>query len=294
MADMDMQLLKKTIASVMAELGEDGSMIPVEVSGRHVHLSSEAAEKLFGGPLTPVRELSQPGQFLCKERVRLIGPRGMLENIAVLGPVRSESQVEVSLTDARELGVNLPVRPSGDVSGTPGIMIASESACLELRQGLIAAQRHIHMTPADAVRFKVADKDVVNVRAGSGRPVVFEDVLVRVSDSYRLAMHIDFDEGNACGWAPGDNGRIIVGQTAPKSLFTLYESGEKNLKGFKLKRFEDAERTDAGLAKKLVTERDVINAVKAGISILRVSDSAIVTPLAADFARERGVQIETF
>ena len=284
MAEMDLQFLKNTIATVMAELGENPDMIPVEVSGRHVHLSSEAAEKLFGGPLTPVRGLSQPGQFLCKERVRLIGPRGVLENIAVLGPVRSESQVEVSLTDARELGVDLPVRQSGDLSGTPGIIIASESACLELNHGLIVALRHIHMTPADADRFKVADKDVVSVRAGSGRTIIFEDVLVRVSNSYRLAMHIDFDEGNACGWTPG-----TVGQVLDSALQKMNHKKPDQLQDS----FKAVEKRAVIISKKLIAEKDIIDAIKGGASVLRLPVSAILTPLAADTARERGVQIET-
>ncbi len=206
---MDTQIVKKIIEDVVAELGEADNTMPVEVSGRHVHLSSEDAEKLFGGPLTNVRELSQPGQFLCKERVRLIGPKGLLEKVAVLGPARDETQVEVSLTDARLLGAKAPVRQSGDISGTPGVLIASERGIVELKEGLIVPGRHIHMTPEDASSLNVADKEMVSVRVGRVRSVVFEDVLVRVSNSYRLSMHIDFDEGNACSWTPESSGRII-------------------------------------------------------------------------------------
>jgi putative phosphotransacetylase len=282
---MDIQLLKQTIESVLAELVENGNSIPVEVSGRHVHLGAADAEKLFGAPLTPVRELSQPGQFLCKERVRLIGPRGMLENIAVLGPVRNETQVEVSLTDARELGVNAAVRQSGDTAGTAGIMIASDSACVESKQGVIAAQRHIHMTTADAVKLKVSDKDIVSVRVESERSLVFDQVLVRVSDSFRLAMHIDFDEGNACGWTAGTVGRIVDleqqkgRQPAPERL----QGG-----------FKSVGTSAVTLSKKLVTEKDVIETFRAGITVLRVPVSAIMTPLAVDSAREHRVKIETF
>ena len=187
-------------------------LIPVELSARHAHLSEEHALELFGAPLTPARELSQPGQFLCKERVRLIGPRGVMDNVAVLGPSRGSSQVEISRTDARILGVDVPVRQSGDVDGTPGIILASETGIVGLEQGLIVAARHIHMSPEDAARFGVSDRDLVNVRLDGERPVVLEDVLVRVSGSFRLALHIDADEGNSSGWNKSVSGRITGGK----------------------------------------------------------------------------------
>lgn len=185
-------------------------IIPVELSARHVHLSEQDALELFGGPLTKVRDLSQPGQFLCKERVRLIGPKGVMDNVAVLGPARSNSQVEVSKTDARMLGVDAPVRESGDVTGTPGIILASQKGIVGLEEGVIVARRHIHMTHADAEKFGVADKDLVSVHIESDRPVVLEDVLIRVSDKFKLAMHIDLDEGNGSGWTKNMTGRIIA------------------------------------------------------------------------------------
>lgn len=174
--------------------------IPVELSARHAHLSEADALALFGAPLTPARELSQPGEFLCKERLRLIGPRGVIDNVAVLGPARKSSQVEISKTDARSLGIDAPVRQSGDVEGTPGVILASETNVVALEKGLIVASRHIHMTPEDARRLCVADKDLVSVRIESERPVILEDVLVRVSPGFKLSMHIDFDEGNGSGW----------------------------------------------------------------------------------------------
>ena len=187
-----------------------GEAVPVEISARHVHLSEGDALALFGGPLTPVRELSQPGQFLCKERVRLIGPKAVMDNVAVLGPARGQSQVEVSRTDARILGAAPPVRQSGDVEGTPGIILASQTGIVGLGQGLIVAMRHIHMSPEDARRFGVADKDLVSVRIEGERPVILEDVLVRVHESFRLALHIDPDEGNSSGWTGGAAGRIVA------------------------------------------------------------------------------------
>ncbi len=187
----------------------NGDAIPVELSARHAHLSEKDALALFGAPLTPARDLSQPGQFLCKERVRLIGPKGVMDNVAVLGPSRSASQVEISKTDARMLGVEAPVRQSGDTAGTPGIILASQTGIVGLEDGLIVALRHIHMTPEDAGRFGLRDNDLVSVRLDGDRPVILEKVLVRVSDKFRLSMHIDSDEGNGSGWKTGVCGRII-------------------------------------------------------------------------------------
>ena len=185
------------------------AVVPVEVSARHVHLSERDAVALFGGPLTPVRELSQPGQFVCEERVRLIGPKGVIDNVAVLGPARPVSQVEISKTDARTLGTEAPVRQSGRTAGTPGIILASQTGIVGLEEGVIVAARHIHMSPADAQCFGVADNDVVCVRLEGERPVVLEEVLVRVDEAFRLAMHIDPDEGNSSGWKKGVSGQII-------------------------------------------------------------------------------------
>ena len=215
-------ILEGIVRNVLAELGQQcpasarsvpvdaGGAVPVELSARHAHLSEQDALALFGGPLTPVRELSQPGQFLCKERVRLIGPKGVMDNVAVLGPSRGKSQVEISKTDARALGVDAPVRQSGDVAGSPGIILASQTDVVGLEEGLIVAARHIHMSPQDAARFGLVDKDMVSVRLDGDRPLVLEDVLVRVNENFRLAMHIDLDEGNGSGWNNGVSGTITT------------------------------------------------------------------------------------
>lgn len=191
---------------------QESAPIPVELSARHVHLSEQDATALFGAPLTHARDLSQPGQFLCKERVRLIGPKGVMDNVAILGPSRGKSQVEISKTDARILGIDAPVRQSGDIAGTPGIILTSQTGIVGLEEGVIVASRHIHMSPEDAARFGVADNDKVCVRLGTERPVILEDVLVRVSDKFKLAMHIDADEGNGSGWKNGVNG-VIIGKS---------------------------------------------------------------------------------
>ena len=209
-------ILEDIVIRVVSQLGPqaaapcpEGEPIPVELSARHVHLSEADALALFGAPLTPARDLSQPGQFLCRERVRIIGPKGVMDNIAVLGPARGSSQVEISRTDARILGVDAPVRQSGDIDGTPGIILASQTGIVGLERGVIVAARHIHMTPADARRMGVQDNERVCVRVGGERPLVLEDVVVRVHENFRLSMHIDFDEGNSAGWSSAVTGTII-------------------------------------------------------------------------------------
>ncbi|RLB73453.1 MAG: cobalamin adenosyltransferase [Deltaproteobacteria bacterium] len=206
---VDNRTVDEIVARVMAKFSAADKTIPVELSAHHVHLSAEDVERLFGQELTPLRELSQPGQFLCQERVQLIGPAGTLDNIAVLGPARGKTQVEISMTDARVLGVNPPIRQSGDTAGSATLQIATARDTLTLEEGLIVAARHLHAHPDDAERLGFKDKDLVSVRVGDLRSIVFESVLVRVNKDYRLAMHIDFDEGNACGWIPEMTGILV-------------------------------------------------------------------------------------
>lgn len=183
--------------------------VELEASGRHVHVTKEQAMRLFGHPLTEKRPLSQPGQYLANERVTVIGPKGRFENVAVLGPARKEAQVELSLTDGKTLGITPPVRPSGDVDGTPGVVVEGPGGRVELTQGVIAAQRHIHMTPESADAMGVRDKQVVRLQVYTARPLIFEDVLVRVSSQFATYAHLDYDEANACGFEKGDLGRIL-------------------------------------------------------------------------------------
>ena len=182
----------------------------LEASGRHVHVTKEQAKILFGHPLTSKRPLSQPGQYLAKERVTVVGPKGEFQNVAVLGPERGEAQVEISLTDGRTLGIAPPVRPSGDIKGSPGVTLVGPEGTVEIAQGVIAAQRHIHITPEDARHMGVKDKQLVKLQVFTSRPVIFEDVLVRVSKDYATFVHLDYDEANACGFQPGDLGRILL------------------------------------------------------------------------------------
>ena len=173
--------------------------IIVETSARHVHLSSADLETLFGAgaTLTHKKDLSQPGQFACEERVKLVGPKKEIANVIILGPVRPATQVELSYTDARTLGVDAPLRESGDLAGTPGLKIVGPAGEVDIAEGVIVAKRHIHMTPEDAAAYGVENGQIVGVKVESGRSAVLGDVVIRVSPKFALAMHIDTDEANA-------------------------------------------------------------------------------------------------
>ena len=184
----------------------------VETSARHVHVSPKDLETLFGAnyQLTKKKDLSQPGQYACVERVDVVGPKKTLTGVSILGPTRSATQVELSLTDARSIGIAAPIRESGDIAGSGACKLVGPCGEVELTEGVIAAKRHIHMTTADAAEMGLADKDVVSVKVeGGDRALTFGDVVVRVSDKYALAMHIDTDESNAACVAPGTMGEII-------------------------------------------------------------------------------------
>ena len=183
--------------------------VELEASGRHVHVTKEQAMTLFGHSLTAKRPLSQPGQYLANERLTVIGPKGEFKNVAVLGPERKEAQVEISLSDGKTLGLQPPIRLSGNIEGSPGAVLLGPNGRITLSQGVIAAQRHIHMTPEDAARFGVRDKQVVGLQTYTQRPAVFHDTVVRVSKDFATFVHLDYDEANACGFVPGDLGRIL-------------------------------------------------------------------------------------
>jgi acetate kinase len=189
---------------------QDVGPISIEVSAHHVHLSQAHVEALFGAghQLTWESDLSQPGQFACREKVTLIGPKGSVERVRILGPVRKESQVEIAMTEQYKLGIHPPIRESGDLENTPGITLASETGTITIHKGVICALRHIHMTPDDALRYGVKDKSTVRVRVSGDRELIFGDVLVRVNANFRLAMHIDTDEANAAHVQTGAVGTI--------------------------------------------------------------------------------------
>ena len=196
--------IEKLTQAVMARL-----FVPIEASGRHVHVTKAQAQALFGHCLTPERPLSQPGQFLAKERLSIIGPKGEFHNVAVLGPERNEAQIEISLTDGKTLGLTPPIHLSGKTAGTPGAILSGPHGQVKVEQGVMAAQRHIHLSPEEGRSFGVSDKQVVRLQVFSHRPVIFEDVVVRIHPDFRAAVHLDYDEANACGFQKGDFGRIL-------------------------------------------------------------------------------------
>lgn len=185
--------------------------IPIEVSAHHVHLSREDVEALFGPKheLTRQSDLSQPGQFACEERVNLIGPKGRVQQVRVLGPLRKQSQVEISMTEEFRLGIEAPIRPSGDLDGSPGIILEGYEGASEISQGVICALRHIHMGPEDALSFGLRDRDIVTVKVEGERTLIFGDILVRVDPNFRLSMHIDTDEANAAHIITGMGGYLV-------------------------------------------------------------------------------------
>lgn len=262
--------------------------VPAEASGRHVHLSPEDVEKLFGlgHTLTPKRPLSQPNQFLAEERVTLIGPNGTFKNVAVLGPPRGHTQVEVSASDARTLGLQPPVALSGDLSQAGDMLIASKDAFLMAEQSLIIARNHIHMSPEEALAAGVADGDLVDVRMCTDRPVTFNDVVIRSGPAHKLALHIDFDEANACGFQKGCKA-LIIGKKCcgsapipeprlPQEPFTEGEISPG----------------DVVISTRFLSETQVKEAIAAGASSVMVSEKTIVSPLAQDLLSKRGVQLK--
>jgi putative phosphotransacetylase len=185
--------------------------VPVGISARHIHLSPEHIEELFGAGyrLKEFKPLSQPGQFAAEEQVTIEGPKGRFDKVRILGPARGKTQIEISRTDAFQLGVNPPVRESGNIAGTPGLRVRGPAGEIELQEGVIVAARHIHFHTDDAAKWGIKDKQKLRVRLSGERPLIFEDVIARVSDNYALDMHIDTDEGNAAGVKTGDTAVIL-------------------------------------------------------------------------------------
>jgi putative phosphotransacetylase len=205
------QLIREVTLKTLANHNHTKREIPIAVSNRHIHLSKEHVEKLFGKgyQLNKLKDLSQPGQYACKETVILIGPKGKIEKVRVLGPARGETQVEISLYDGYTLGVTPPIRDSGDIEGTPSIRIQGPRGQLIIPKGLICAARHIHMNPEEASSYSVADGERVQVKVPGPRGVTFDNVLVRVSPRYKLEMHIDMDEANAAHIKNGQIGELL-------------------------------------------------------------------------------------
>ncbi|MBI6871937.1 ethanolamine utilization phosphate acetyltransferase EutD [Clostridium aciditolerans] len=203
--------LNYIVNEVVKRLQSEEEGILVEASGRHVHLSKESVEMLFGKgyKLTKKRELSQPGQYLCDEKVMIIGPKGTIQNVSVLGPEREETQIELSKTDAVSIGVKAPVKMSSDIENSGSVIIATQNAAIKLDKGVIVAKRHIHITPEDAKKYGVSNNEEVSVKIIGERGVIFTNVVVRVSDKFETVVHLDYDEANACGFVKGMKATII-------------------------------------------------------------------------------------
>lgn len=216
---MDEAKIKEIVKKVVEAIGQRGNnwrTVPIEASSRHVHLCQADVEQLFGEGhrLTPVRDLSQPEQFLCQERVTLLGPKGLLKNVAILGPERKETQAEISRTDAFALGIEAPLRESGKIDNSAPFYLSVGKKMIRAEKGAIVAKRHVHMTSENALEYGLKDNQIVSVKVFSDRPVIFEDVVTRVNDQFRLHMHIDVDEANACGFYEGMKGQIRVEEGA--------------------------------------------------------------------------------
>ena len=214
MEHIDSNLIKKITVEILKELGnvnKDTGKVSVGVSSRHVHLSPEDVEQLFGKgyELKVLRNLSQPNQFAAEETVDLIGKKGIIEKVRVLGPTRKETQIEIAKTDAVKLGLNPPVKSSGELDGTPGIIIRNGDNCIKIDKGVILAERHIHMTCKDADQYNVSNGEIVRVEVDGSKGGIFNNVAVRVSDSYSLDLHIDTDDANAFALRTGDYVKII-------------------------------------------------------------------------------------
>lgn len=185
--------------------------VPVAMSNRHIHVSKGDLDVLFGKgyELTNVKDLSQPGQYACDEKVDIVGPKNTIKGVRILGPVRPVTQVEISMFDARTLGIEGVVRASGNINGTPGAIIVGPKGQVEIKEGVIVAARHLHLHTDDAPKYGLKDRDIIKVKVGKERSIVFENVVVRVHPDFALDMHIDIEEGNAAGISNGDLGEII-------------------------------------------------------------------------------------
>jgi len=211
--DLIHEVVKEVVSRVAGTTsGQELFSVPIGVSARHLHVSQAHLEELFGRGYTlkNFKDLTQPGQFAAEEQVTLVGPKGVLQKVRILGPCRSKTQVELSQTDAFGLGINnIPVRDSGDLENSPGITICGPNGAVVIKEGVVIAKRHIHLTSENAKQYNLADKDLVRVKIDTERAITLENVLIRVSDQYAMDFHLDFDEANACGAKTGMQGKVI-------------------------------------------------------------------------------------
>jgi len=252
--------------------------IPVEVSARHVHVTEEAALALFGSPLTKKRDLSQPGEFLSEQRVKIVTAKGEFANVAVLGPARKQVQVEISYSDCRTLGITAPINLSGDLKNAGDVLLVGPRGIVQAGGSAIIAKAHIHMTPADAARYGVSNGQHVAVRLQSARPATLEDVIIRVSEKYALAMHIDADEANATCAVAGTKGLLLLSASPCPAPAAAQSSCPDSSNSCRME------------GKKLITEADA-RTVSKDIQEIHVPAGVIITPAARDVFTSRHQKI---
>ena len=283
----DQELRGRIQRMVLAELARLGhAYAPVMSSNRHCHLSREDTDRLFGPgyQLTKMRDLVQPGQYACNEKVTLETPKGAV-TLRVVGPIRKETQVELSLTDCAKLGLKPPVRMSGLLDGTPGATLKQGNSSITIPRGVIVAARHIHMSPEEAAAYGVKNGDVISLKVEGLRAMTLENVIVRSGEGHVLEVHIDKDEANACGIEDGTLCRVIVpGRAEPAPGLPPRQQPPR----------EEPKPTMLDLTgekAKLITEEDVRNAHRNGYRVIRYAKDAIVTPLARDAASDRKIEL---
>lgn len=299
----------KILRTILTELAREGHLYaPAGVSVRHLHLSREDLDQLFGTgyALHPKRDLVQPGQYAAEETVTIEGPKGRLEHVRIIGPLRKESQVELSRTDAMAIGIkDLPVRMSGDLANTPGIRITGPNGSLQIRKGTIIAARHLHMSEEQARVYKLHDGQVISVRIGGQRPAVLEQVICRCGKGHELEFHVDTDEANACLIQNGDYVEILPsGCGSPEKTEDTFDPDRISRKALNIlagkeRNFEvyscmDAEPKDHIGQQEildLVTEQDINEAVRNGKGAVYCSQKALITPAAADRSSSCHIEI---
>lgn len=302
---MNKQQIEEIIFRVLSQYGEEEMQelpleFPVEVSARHVHLTEEAVEQLFGAgaKLTPKRPLSQPGQFLSEERVTLVTSKGRIENVAVLGPARSAIQTELSLTDCRALGLQAPLRMSGDLKGAADVYIFGPKGVVFAKESVIIAQAHIHITPTDAEKIGIVNGQKVSVDLPGERSMVMDDVICRVSKEAGLAMHIDFDEANGCMLKKNAMAKMQVSKKVYSPQKNVQENVTQEAKPCATDG-KGSSRIDAGESKdfvkefdgKLITEVIARQMIAEKVTQIVMKKGIIITPAAKDVLRQAGVKL---
>lgn len=273
---------------ILAELARRGQRyVPVMSSNRHCHLSQPDVERLFGPGyrLTKMRDLVQPGQYACNERVTILTPKGSMA-LRVVGPARKETQIELSLSDCARLGLAPPIRMSGQLEDTPGCVLQNGDRQIQLPRGVIVAARHLHLSPEEAEAFGLKDGDTVSLLAEGPRACRLDQVIVRSGPGHVMEVHLDKDEANACGLEDGSLCRLILPWESIRPAPVIPERREP--------RAPEKRNTMldwSGEARKLITEEDVVRAAGRGITLIRYGKDAVLTPLARDAARDRGIEL---